>query len=393
MDGPRGCRVSEFAETMAFLNSVFRVGGVQDLRTDYPLVFDAARAANMRIVKADSRVVAHAAVAPRQVAAAGDSFSVGIIAPTATHPNYHHRGYGSACVVDCIRLMEELGCVLSVLWTQEATFPFYQRLGYKAVASQGWAYSLDPVAANRFAGDRFAIMQYVPADQGHLDGIMRLHERESQRIARSPAEYQSLFALPRITTYLAEKRREVLGYLMLGQGMNKPGIIEAGGEPAALEALVRQVLLEQVDDTPIQGLVPLAPCALGDLLEAKVGDTRRPIEEARGVGYQMVRVNMLRGFLEKISRHLWQGTAGLEGAVSLACTDTGETATISVSRDGVGISSEPAEDSLALSRRDLSRLFFGPHRGAPAVKLDGVGGEILNRVFPYHFTIWELDHC
>jgi len=378
---------------MALLNAVFRSGVAQDLRTDYPLVFDTRVASNMRIVKADGRVVAHAAVAPRQVVAAGDAFDIGIIAPTATHPDYRHRGYAAACVADCIRVMEERGCVLSVLWTQEATFPFYQRLGYEAVASQGWAYSLDPVAANRFERGSFEIMQFVPADQGHLDGIMRLHEGEPLRIARSPADYRALFALPRITTYLAEKRREVLGYLMLGQGVNKPGIIEAGGEPEALEALVRQVLLEQVDDQPIQALVPLAPCALAHLLEAKAGDTRRPIEEARGVGYQMIRINSVRGFLEKIGRHLHERTEDIEGAVTLACPDSGEVVTLGVGRGGVTIGVEAAESSLLLPRRDMSRLFFGPHRGASAVTLEGAGGAILSRVFPYHFTIWELDHC
>lgn len=393
MEGPRACQPGEFAETMALLNSVFRTGTAQDLRTDYPLVFDAARCANMRIVKADGRVVAHAAVAPRHVVAAGDAFDIGIIAPTATHPDYRHHGYAAACVADCIRVMEELGCVLSVLWTQEATFPFYQRLGFEAVASQGWAYALDPVAANRFERGLFEIMQFVPADQGHLDGIMRLHAREPQRIVRSPGEYRTLFALPRITTYLAEKRREVLGYLMLGQGVNKPGIIEAGGEPDALEALVRQVLLEQVDDRPIEAVVPLAPCALGHLLEAKVGDSRHPIEEAPGVGYQMVRVNSVRGFLEKIGWHLHERTAGMEGAVTLACPDSGEVVSLGVGRGGVSIGVEAAGSSLLLPRRDMSRLFFGPHRGASAVTLEGAGGAILSRAFPYRFTIWELDHC
>ncbi len=101
----------------------------------------------------------------------GDVFNIGIIAPTATHPDYRHRGYAAACVADCIKVMEEQDCVLSVLWTQEATFPFYQRLGYEAVASQGWAYSLDPVAANRFERRYFEIMQYVPTDQSHLNGV------------------------------------------------------------------------------------------------------------------------------------------------------------------------------------------------------------------------------
>ena len=38
IDGPRGCRASEFEEVIALINSVFRTGTDQDIRTDYPLV-------------------------------------------------------------------------------------------------------------------------------------------------------------------------------------------------------------------------------------------------------------------------------------------------------------------------------------------------------------------
>ena len=40
IDGPRGCRASEFEEVIGLINSVFRTGTDQDIRTDYPLVFN-----------------------------------------------------------------------------------------------------------------------------------------------------------------------------------------------------------------------------------------------------------------------------------------------------------------------------------------------------------------
>ena len=40
MDGPRACREDEFDEAIALINSVFRAESDQDIRTDYPLVFN-----------------------------------------------------------------------------------------------------------------------------------------------------------------------------------------------------------------------------------------------------------------------------------------------------------------------------------------------------------------
>lgn len=62
IDGPRGCRVSEFEEVITLINSVFRAGTDQDIRTDYPLVFNQSKMEYMRILKVDGVVVAHVPV-------------------------------------------------------------------------------------------------------------------------------------------------------------------------------------------------------------------------------------------------------------------------------------------------------------------------------------------
>ena len=63
-------------------------------------------------------------------------------------------------------------------------------------------------------------------------------------------------------------------------------------------------------------------------------------------------------------------------------------------RDGdVNIGAGPLAHDVALSRRDVARLVFGPHRAARPVEVDGPAGDVLRALFPYYFPIWELDHC
>ena len=106
MDGPRACKIQEFDQVISLINMVFREDSDQDIVSDYPLVFNRPMADYMRIVKVDGKVVSHVPVAPREIVAGNDRFIVGIISPTVTHPKYRHRGYGSLCLRDCVKIME-----------------------------------------------------------------------------------------------------------------------------------------------------------------------------------------------------------------------------------------------------------------------------------------------
>ena len=99
-----------------------------------------------------------------------DIFTVGIISPTITHPDYRRRGYATLCLRDCARLMGEEGVAVSALWTQEVTFPFYQQSGWEAVGSQGWVYYLEPEDDALFAaGGSFPPFRGDPGHDG-MDG-------------------------------------------------------------------------------------------------------------------------------------------------------------------------------------------------------------------------------
>lgn len=392
IDGPRACRASEFEEVIVLINQVFRAETNQDIRTDYPLVFNHAKMEYMRILKVDGVVVAHVPVWLREAVVGEDRLGIGIISPTVTHPDYRRRGYATRCLRDCIRIMEEEGVPVSVLWTLEATFPFYQQSGWEAVASQGWLYQLRPEEHTLFESGTFDIVQYDPKNADSFNAMMNLHDAEPHRIARTSGEYRALFSLPQTTTFLAINGGETVAYLMFGEGVNKPGLIEGGGDIAGLETLVRHVLLEREADSEIQVLLPLIPSSLGQLIEQKKPESGRPIEEAKGVGYQMMRVNSLEKLLSQIKHHLRRRSAGLHGIICLVCRETDETVTLRF-RDGeVDLSTKRLTEAVVLTRRELTQLIFGPHPAAPSLEFSGAMGEILNTIFPVYVPIWELDH-
>ena len=393
MEGPRACRPDEYDETVALINSVFRAGADQDSGADYPLALGRSNLQNMRVIEEDGKIVCHAAVAVRTIIAAGDFFPVGIIASVATHPEYRHRGYGTKCVADCIRIMDRECVDLSLLWTVEATFSFYQQLGWDGVASQGWVYQFGRDDAHLFNDGAFEIAERDPQGDQYLDDIMRIHDAELYRVARSRSDYRSLLALPKTTTYAAVSGGVMRGYLTYAEAVNKSGIIETGGNPAALEALVRHILLTKGVGKTIQVLSPRLPTTLGRLLAEKGIEGINPIEVAKGVGYQMARINNLRGFLEKIENHLRESFAGLHGDLTLVCKESEERATLKLNDGTVEFPTHDSPNWVVLSRRELVRLVFGPHRGAKAVVVNDPAGKILSQLLPYHFTVWQIDHC
>ena len=392
MDGPRACVASEFDEVIELINQTFRAGSDQNIRTDYPLIFDLAKLDCMRVVKVDGRVVSQVPAAPREVIAAGDGFTIGIISPTITHPDYRHRGYATLCLRDCIRLMEENDWVLSVLWTQQATFPFYQNSGYEAVGCQGFAYRLEEQDVSRFESGSFEVVPFDSGNDAHLDTAIRFHDDEPFRIVRTRSDYEALYSLPRTQTWLARQGHEIVASLTLGEGTNKPGLIESGGSREGLEALVAHVLTQR-GDRETQAIVPLTPCVLGQVLQEKKPESRIPVEEAAGVGYQMVRINSLTELLRRLENHLRNRSAGITADVCLVCSDSSETVTIHA-RDGVvELSATESAQPIVLARRQLVQLIFGSHAALEAQTIDGPGADLLRSLFPYYFPIWQLDHC
>ncbi len=403
VDGPRRCRPEELPQVVELIDAIFRAGSDQHIATDYPLVFTPLHAYRSRVVAVDGRIVAHVPAAPRVAAAGPDRFGVAMIAPTATHPDYRRRGYATQCLRDAHRVIVAHGCPVAALWTERATFPFYRHSDWEAVASQGEAFMLTAADRDRFRPAPFAVSTLGDDEQGIAE-LLALHRAEPWRLERDEQQARALFRLPKITVYRAEDAGVRAGtgrlraYLVLGAGTNKPGIVEATGDPVAVEHLLHHVLGSRAGGAPVQVVPPPArpdgvPSTLSAVIAGRGAGRRITLEEAAGVGLQMMRLFSLPRFLQAIGGYLRQAAAsGVEGALTLGCREDGQAVRVRLAGGEASVEQAVPAAAQMLGRRQLVQVLFGHHPGDdPPPLLDDTG--LAAALFPYRVPLWELDHC
>jgi predicted N-acetyltransferase YhbS len=286
-DAPRPATIADVPEVIALVDAEMRAGTDQSLLTDYPLVYAAANLHNVRIIRVDGELASVVPVLPRRIRLGAAELGIGVISPTATAPAHRHRGYASQCLASCLDAMREADCALSVLWTRVETFPFYERAGYRAVASQGYRYHLEPRDAALFEADpSVEVVALGPADAHALDAIRRMHERDGDGIHRKREEYGPLFSLPKMRTLLARRDRRPVGYVVVSAAVNKPGLIEAGGDIPAIEVLVSRALADLPAGGRIDAHANRGPTTLSIVLDRRVPFRRSVIEDG-----MMLRIN------------------------------------------------------------------------------------------------------
>jgi hypothetical protein len=91
---------------------------------------------------------------------------------------------------------------------------------------------------------------------------------------------------------VAHRDRAVAGYLIVSDAINKPGLIEAGGDEAAVETLVRAALGARPAGTTIDAPLLRAPTVLAAVVERAVPGRRRVVMDGL-----MVRVNDVEALL------------------------------------------------------------------------------------------------
>jgi GNAT superfamily N-acetyltransferase len=380
IDGPRGCGRGEVTEVIALVDGEMRQGIDQSMLTDYPLVYMERNIENLRILKVDGELASVVPFIPRPVVLDDCRFTAGIISPTATAPHHRRQGYGARCLADCIARMTQIGCELSVLWTLPTTFPFYEQGDYQGVRSQGWTYPCGGADAAMFRNGGETVTRCVAADPRHIEAVRAMHERGLCGVRRSVAEYGVLLSLPKMETLLASRGAGPVAYLVVSRARHKPGLLEAGGEAAAVETLIHHALSE-LGEASLNGYADLTETVLGGVLEERLPGRRQPLTQ----GPMMVRLNQPRAFFQAIAPWLARQGAGRERAFSLG--DAGETISFRFSGEGLTLGTERLELHFDLSRRELASVLFGAHPTRPVETPNA-----LRDLFPFYFPIGMLDH-
>lgn len=382
IDGPRRCEDAELSDMIALADAVMREGSDQSFLTDYPLVYAEENRENIRILKADGEMAAVVPFIPRCAKLGESRFDVGIISPTATSPRHRKKGYATLCLQDCLAVMARKSIDLSILWTLPATFPFYEGAGYRAAAHQGFCFSCTRDAAVLFADHGETIEEYDPKSGRFLDDLIALHGADPNVIERTPKECGSLFALPKIKTFLAIKDSRPAAYLMVGKAINKPGIVEGAGNPASLETLLCRTLKALEKDESLKSYSYRTPSVLGGILETRLAD-KKAVYTA---GSLMVRINAAESFVRKISRFLEVKNVGKNCAFSISIPEMGEGFSVRM-RDGrLSIGRERCAEHYEMTRSAFTAAIFGSHPERP----EDVP-QIPRDFFALDFPVWTLD--
>lgn len=271
---------------IALVDGAMRGGTNQSLLTDYPLVYRESNLSNVYILRVDGEMAAVVPFIPREIEIGGASFRMGIISPTATAPQYRHQGYGTLCLRSAIEGMKRVGCEISVLWTRCETFPFYELAGWQPVGNQGWMWTLRCRDSAVFAAASAADFSRRAMTDSDLPAIRALHERDPCGVRRTMDEYHALFHLPKMEHSIAEHEGRPIAYLTWSNAVNKPGVIETGGEAVAVAHLLSLKLATLADDTTVTAWAPLTRNVLGGLLDLVLPGRR----QAEGAG-MMIRLN------------------------------------------------------------------------------------------------------
>lgn len=296
IDGPRPSVPDDIPDIIALVDAEMRAGSDQSLLSDYPLVYSATNLHNVRVIRVAGELASVVPVLPRRASLGGHALGVGIISPTATAVAHRHQGYASRCLASCIDAMRAARCELSVLWTQVETFPFYEQSGYHPVRYQATAYELRGADAARFSHDEHVRVTTLDVtDPDEVEAIRRMHDRDGDGIRRGPGDHAPLFSLPRMHTLLAVRDARPEGYLVVSDAINKPGFIEAGGDEAAIETLIRHALEALPSGARVDAHGNLTPTVLSTVLDQRVPERRRVVPAG-----MMIRINDLAGLLRAV---------------------------------------------------------------------------------------------
>jgi len=367
IDGPRGCQEHELAPTVDLLNLVMRraVGLPPTIGSDYPHVYCAGNRENMRIIKMGGRVVSHAALFLTENKVGSRSLRVAGLGCMVTHPDYRHRGLGSAVVEDFVRRMTELEA--DVGWLGTDIPDWYRRLGWEK-AGREHIYKLDRGNADLLPTvEGYEVRQDY---QSYLEQMLTLHQEHPFGTNRSLGLFKLLLdrpdtdRWPQLKTYLAT-RQEQLGAYVVVSGKE---VVEHAGRPEVVAGLVREVFRRE-DETVVS--------------TSERDDTGAPVLDASLLVHTPAADDGLSGVLAGIGIPRSESYVGLLRIPDLArLLNKLGLDEIEVRRHEDGVVLTRGGESCTLSPRQQVKLVFGPERVT----------DFAADLFPVPFYHWPLDY-
>ncbi|MGQ9630990.1 MAG: GNAT family N-acetyltransferase [bacterium] len=389
LEGPRGTHPDEFRKVLFLVNSVFRGQGLMEKR--FPLLFDERNLDNLRIVLDGGVPISHVGIRLGEIVLGESWIRVGSIGSVCTHPRYRGRGIATSLMEDAVRKLRSEGASLMLVSGRRG---LYRRLGCTEAAPTCEFKIRRRDLRNLGTSD----LSIGPCEEGDIETLLGLHEREEVRFRRTLDEFKLLLgALPygwgRGIPLALRRQGELLGYIVVRIGgigvLAQMGevplifdflpyvvgricfVVEYGGSREVVLSAIRPIF-EEYGVGAMSLSVPLWDAEMLSLMRER-GFASTAVD-LRGHTLKVLDLpGLIRGLRPYFEERRIKVTAGEDG-----------------SRFVLAISGEefPIE-----GEENLTKFIFGTAEGSgPTIHLSGEMGDLLRSLFPIPFPIPGLNY-
>lgn len=361
MEGPRAPLENEFPGIVRFLDSNLRPEQDWSITSEYPLAFSPANLNNIRIIKENDEVLAHAVMRPVIIKTPAGLFKAGALGSVVTSEDHRNQGLSTKTLESCLEAARGHGCDFAILWTN--LYDFYRRLGFELAGTE-LSVVIDRDIVAPAQGLRFLDSSKVAADAIH-----RLYSQHTVTSLRTLEDTRRYLQIPNTRVYTAWDDKNMLkAYAIEGKGADLNGYIhEWGGGVSSLLPLFNHV--RQIQQRPITAIIPRHS---GNLVRALTAQNFVINEGFLG----MIKLLNPTNLFGKIKRH----ARGL-GIADLVLEKQGEKFYLGTD---AGI-------FMTDSEQDIVKLVFGPWKASQLHDFEPAVLESLEKVLPVPMWIWGWD--
>ncbi len=262
---PRALRPDEAGGAVDLLNRVFWLdeGNPPELLDLFPAWYPPRHWDHHRVLEVGGRLVSHVGIIGQQVRCGEVTVDVAAISGVCTLKGYRKRGYASACLSDAIRIMEQYGYDLSILWT--GIPEYYRRWGYE-YAGRTVDYRAPEAVLRRIESPELTVERYE-ARPGQLEELFALYETQRYRLVRTADNMARALTAIRRWAWLARRGARAEAYAVVGSPWGAPRLQIYAGPPRVAAAALAAAVAHVPAETISLSLPPGDP--LGALLQSE----------------------------------------------------------------------------------------------------------------------------
>jgi len=351
--GIRPLERKDFREIMAVLEESYRTSPSFFIHS-YPNLWreDRMEYGNGLVLEEKGKIVSHVGIFPLTLLVENVEINVARVGGVATLPEFRKRGYFKKLMEYAIQKMELDGFPVSILWGDRQR---YGNFGYE-LAGQTMVFEVSQrsIAKTGLKTSGLKLLRFSSEREDALQSIMHSYNCNPLRAKRSEEDFLLIFNKPFLSTLVGEKKGK-FAYLSFLSHITPPKIVECGGEPEVLLAIM-DVLMKEADLESIQISVPPYPNRLfWNLLEASSTWRIEPLGMIKILNLSRT-IKSYSPIIERRAREL-----GLKGSLTLEMVAGTRTERITLCLDPtISFRSKESKQKICLSEREMVRLLFGP---------------------------------